>query len=73
MRTEHITAGQLKIYKYADIPVKDQNVSFDEKDDVYACYYNKELFNYFIVNNNRIDAFNTLNKGGQRFFLGHCR
>lgn len=73
MRTENIIADQLKIYKYSDIPTKDQKVSFEEKDDVYACYYNNKVFNFFIVNNNRIDAFNTLNKGTMEFFVSYCQ
>lgn len=73
MHKENVKAEQLKIYKYHDIPSKDQNVSFEENDDVYACYYNSSLFNFFIVSNDRIDAFNTMNKAGQRFFISHCR
>jgi len=73
MRTEHITVDQLKMYKYIDIPSKDQKVSFEEKDDVYACYYNNKIFNFFIINNNRIDAFTTLNKGNMEFFISYCQ
>ena len=73
MQKEGITLEQLSMLKYKDIPVSDQNVSFGEKDDVYACYYEKKIFNFFLVKNNRIDAFNTLNKGSREVFVSHCQ
>lgn len=70
---EHITLDKFHIYKYKDIPTKDQTVSSEEKDEVYACYINNEIFNYFAVVDGKINAFNTMNKAGQRFFIYHCK
>ncbi len=73
MQKENASSNQLEIYKYTDIPIKDQNISFEEKDDIYACYYNKNIFNFFAVKDGRITAFNTMNKAGRRFFISHCQ
>ena len=73
MREENIAADQLKFYKYADIPAKDQKIFIQENDDVYASYFNNKLFNYFLIRDMRIDAFNTMNKGTKEIFISHCR
>ncbi len=73
MREENIVADQLKFYKYADIPAKDQKISSQENGDIYASYLNNKFFNYFLVIDMKINAFSAMDKGTKAFFISFCR
>jgi len=71
LKSKHVSIKNVKIVSYSEIPERERNIVIDQEDigKIYFAYYTDKEFIPLLIQNNKVLAFATMDKGGKKYFM----